>query len=255
MILLVQGQKGGVGKSTLSTNLAVHLVSKGKSAVLVDLDPTQGSAYLWNQVRHDCIAEGAALPEVVCVNLSGKHVKKSLIDLEEKYGNVIVDTSGRDSSSTRSALLAADVTVCPVVPSLFDVGAAENTAAIVSELKTVNSELIAYALISRRSSHPKDNDALETVKILKGLGEDGKPLKEYGDDGKPLRDEGGKYVLAENPFATLTLLKTQIKDRSVWRKATGEGKSILEMPKSKSRQAVAEFLAFTKEIKLVESAT
>lgn len=43
-IITVSGAKGGVGKTTLATNLAVALVRSGQSAVLVDADDTFGDA-------------------------------------------------------------------------------------------------------------------------------------------------------------------------------------------------------------------
>ena len=41
MIILIGSQKGGVGKSTLSTNLSALLASTGKDVVLVDADETR----------------------------------------------------------------------------------------------------------------------------------------------------------------------------------------------------------------------
>ena len=36
MIILIGSKKGGVGKSTLATNIAAFLITKGKDVVLVD---------------------------------------------------------------------------------------------------------------------------------------------------------------------------------------------------------------------------
>ena len=48
--VLVASSKGGVGKTTLSTNLAAHFALDGKRTVLVDAD-RQGSAHHWASKR------------------------------------------------------------------------------------------------------------------------------------------------------------------------------------------------------------
>ena len=48
--VLVASSKGGVGKTTLSTNLAAHFARDGKNTVLVDAD-RQGSSRHWAEKR------------------------------------------------------------------------------------------------------------------------------------------------------------------------------------------------------------
>lgn len=50
-------QKGGSGKSTICTNLAVHAEEKGETVPIVDLDP-QSSATLWHAQRGTNKAHG-----------------------------------------------------------------------------------------------------------------------------------------------------------------------------------------------------
>ena len=57
--VLVASSKGGVGKTTLSTNLAAHFAVDGKRTVLVDAD-RQGSSRHWAQKRAHM--ESAVLP-------------------------------------------------------------------------------------------------------------------------------------------------------------------------------------------------
>jgi chromosome partitioning protein len=49
IIAIAQG-KGGVGKTTLATSLAVAAEVQGERVLLLDLDP-QGSSLLWSQTR------------------------------------------------------------------------------------------------------------------------------------------------------------------------------------------------------------
>ncbi len=53
MILLIGGEKGGTGKTTIAVNLAAIRAQQGRDVLLVDTDQ-QGSASYWTQVRY-CI--------------------------------------------------------------------------------------------------------------------------------------------------------------------------------------------------------
>ena len=70
MILLIGGEKGGTGKTTVATNLAALRAAAGHDVLLVDTD-RQGSAAAWCQLR----AEHPQLPQVACVQLFGKTVQ------------------------------------------------------------------------------------------------------------------------------------------------------------------------------------
>ena len=64
MILLLGGEKGGTGKSTLATNLAAWLAVQGRDVILVDTD-VQRTAANWvdrrNQIgRASCRERGTA---------------------------------------------------------------------------------------------------------------------------------------------------------------------------------------------------
>ena len=50
MIIVLGGKKGGTGKSTIATNLAVSISNKDKSVLLIDADP-QETSYEWYQAR------------------------------------------------------------------------------------------------------------------------------------------------------------------------------------------------------------
>ena len=69
--LAIISQKGGVGKTTIATALAVAAEAEGKSVAVFDLDP-QASASFWKDTR------GAATPSVVALPASRlQHVLKA----------------------------------------------------------------------------------------------------------------------------------------------------------------------------------
>ena len=52
MIVLIGGEKGGTGKTTIATNLAALRAMAGRDVLLVDTDP-QGSASYWTTSRDE----------------------------------------------------------------------------------------------------------------------------------------------------------------------------------------------------------
>ena len=160
MILVVGGIKGGSGKTTIATNLAV-LRAMQKKVLLVDADE-QKSAWDWSQQR-DCLMGEGLEDSFVTVCMSGKTIYSNLMKLEEDYDDIIVDTGGRDTTSQRSALCIADVLILPFKPSSIDVWTISPIRSILSEC--VNSKLKVYAIISQADPNGKDNQ--EAMEVLK----------------------------------------------------------------------------------------
>ncbi len=104
MILLLGGEKGGTGKSTMATNLAAAHLINGKDVILVDADK-QASSSDWAALRD----ENEITPRVPCVQKLGKKLHVEIQDLEKRYETVIVDYGGRDSIEMRSAMLVAHI--------------------------------------------------------------------------------------------------------------------------------------------------
>ena len=126
MILLLGGEKGGTGKTTIATNLAALRAAAGYDVLLIDTD-RQGTAAAWCQVR----AEDPRLPRIACVQLFGKNVQTGLRDLAGRYREVIIDAGGRDAVELRSALVGADCVYIPIQPSQYDVWTLEHMQELV----------------------------------------------------------------------------------------------------------------------------
>lgn len=160
MIIVIGGIKGGSGKSTLATNLTVIRALEGKRVLLVDADE-QRSASDWAEHRESL---GITTPWTT-VSLIGAGVRAQLLKMANDYDDIIVDTGGRDTTSQRSALTVADVFLAPFQPRSLDVWTAGKVVSLISEIKSVNPKLKAYAVINRADPQGVDNqDAAEILK-------------------------------------------------------------------------------------------
>ena len=163
MITLLGGQKGGSGKSTIATNLAAALASQGKDVLLVDGNAAQGTASNWAARR-----EETDLKPISCIEKSG-NLYKSLLDLNSRYDEVIVDTGGQDSKELRTAMLAADLLITTIRPSQADAETLLFVADLVEQAKEINPELRAKILITNAPSHPAVKLVEETKALIKDL--------------------------------------------------------------------------------------
>ena len=164
MILLIGGEKGGTGKTTVATNLAALRAAAGSDVLLVDTD-RQGSAAAWCQLR----AEDPQLPRVSCVQLFGKTVQSGIRDLAARYAEVIIDAGGRDAVELRSALVVATCVYIPIQPSQYDVWTLEHMQELVVAAQGFNPALTAFVLLTRTSTHPFVADAADARMSLDGL--------------------------------------------------------------------------------------
>ncbi|WP_137922019.1 ParA family protein [Hydrogenophaga sp. 2FB] len=120
-VVLVANPKGGVGKSTLSTNVAGYFARKGRSVMLGDADRQQSSA-LWLKLRP---------PEARPIQTWD--VSEDLIARPPKdVTHVVLDTpAGMHGTRLKEVLKVADKVLVPLQPSIFDIYA---TRAFIDEL-------------------------------------------------------------------------------------------------------------------------
>lgn len=166
MIIVVGGIKGGSGKTTVATNLAVMRSAKGKDVLLVDSDDQETSTD-FTILRNERLEDGAGYTGI---KLTGAAVRTETQRLSKKYSDIIIDTGGRDTTSQRAALTVADVLLVPFVPRSFDVWTLEKVAGLVAEMRTANPKLQAYTFINRADPRGQDNDdAAEALKEVEEL--------------------------------------------------------------------------------------
>ena len=158
MIVTVGGIKGGSGKTTVATNLAV-IRSKVKDLLLIDADD-QETASDFTILRNSDLESGAGYTSI---RLSGSAVRTETKRLKDKYEDILIDTGGRDTASQRAALSVADVLLVPFVPRSFDVWTLEKVSELVGEMRTANPQLRAYAFINRADPAGRDNSEAASI--------------------------------------------------------------------------------------------
>lgn len=161
MIVVVGGIKGGSGKTTVATHLAILCAQAGWDVVLIDADD-QETATDFTILRHARRAEGAGYTSI---QLTGPAVRTETQRLAAKYDHLIIDTGGRDTTSQRAALTVADILLVPCLPRSFDVWTLEKAASLIEEMRLVNPALRAYAFLNR--TDPRGQDNLEATAVLR----------------------------------------------------------------------------------------
>ena len=209
MIVLIGGEKGGTGKSTIATNLAaIHAIS-GKDVILLDADQ-QASSAAWAASRD----ENELTPRVPCVQKLGKTLHLEIRELQKRYETVIVDSGGRDSIELRSAMLVADRFFSPIKPSQIDAWTLDNLDSIITQAQLINPNLVPYMLINQANPNPR--------------------LSEVQD----MRD----FIL---DFENLRLAESVIRDRIIFRRVAQDGRAVIEM---KDKKAISEMELLYKEV-------
>ncbi|EJF84982.1 ParA family partition ATPase [Bartonella rattimassiliensis] len=142
MIIGLLNQKGGVGKTTLSVNLAASFARTGARILLIDVDP-QGSALDWAAAREDA-------PLFSVIGLPRATVHKEVTQLGRSYDHIIIDGPPRVTDLARSALMASDLVVIPVLPSPYDIWAADGIVKLIDEARVYKENLKSVFVINRK---------------------------------------------------------------------------------------------------------
>jgi len=153
MIYTTGGIKGGCGKSTIATNLAVYLANNGRDVLLVDADDQQTATDFTN-IRTEVQGE----PGYTAIQLYEMAVFSQVQKLKDKYDDIVIDTGGRDTKSQRAALLASDVYLVPFLPRSFDLWTLSEIEELLEEIRTQNQELKAYCFLNKADFTGSYND-------------------------------------------------------------------------------------------------
>ena len=172
MIIIVGCNKGGAGKTTTATNLAVGLAAKGNDVCLVDADP-QRSAARWHQDRE----EAGHNPAITLVE-KRDNISQTLRAMDEKFDYVIVDVAGRNSREMITGAAVAQVIVAPHQASQLDLDTLAELQQQTVRIRDLNPDLKVFIYHAMASTNPsvKETERREFLEYV-GQFEEFQPLE------------------------------------------------------------------------------
>jgi chromosome partitioning protein len=214
MVISVTNLKGGVGKTTVSVNVAVGLALKNYSVCLVDSDREQRSATEWRDNRT------VGNPQITVVSVSEKQFTSEIKALRDKFDIVLIDGVPQLSELAQYTIGVSDLVIIPITPSLIDYRGFETFFRKYKEIKTMKEEMggrvKGAVLINRVQRNRLVNEIPDAV-------------QSYG----------------------ITLFKNRLVDRLAYKDTFTEGLSVLEYKdekaKEETRQLIEEIIELMNE--------
>ena len=137
-VISTLNQKGGVGKTTISANLASYLQNDGYSVLLIDTD-AQGSLRDWTTATED---------ETVSVkSIQKSDIKTEVPKLKDKFDFLILDGRPEASREMGTVIRLSDIVLIPVQASALDIWSTEIIADAIEARQEVTDGLPAARFI------------------------------------------------------------------------------------------------------------
>jgi chromosome partitioning protein len=141
MIFSFLNQKGGVGKTTLSVNVAACLAGQGAKVLLIDADK-QGSATTWASLREDAAFQVVSMPR--------ENLARDALKLAADYAFTVIDGPPHAEGIARACIVASDFVALPIEPSGLSTWASDLTVRQIREAQDFKEALKCGFVVSRK---------------------------------------------------------------------------------------------------------
>lgn len=211
MKYLFGGEKGGAGKTTAALNFVTYLSLKGRDVLILDGDP-QLTISKWHYIRSQNESDA---PSITCVQKTGD-LRETILSLEDKYDDMIIDTGGRDSDELRSGLVAADAVYSPIRASQFDIWTLADMIKLIKQAQIYNPDLEANLFIALCPTNPMIKEREDAIELLS----------------------------SDEKYSIFNVMEHVLSERKAYRDSAKDGTSVIEG----NSKASNEFKLFAQEI-------
>jgi len=209
--------KGGVGKSTITQNLAVCLAHMGYKVVIVDTDTNQNSLSWYGPREKD-------LPDLTVIGVTDSQaLSKTIENLHKDYDIVLIDGTPNLSQMVTRIILSSDLLLIPVRPGAQDFRTMQEFINRYNEAKEFRGEIPAFFILNEFSAQKKVHEGISQM--------------------------------IESSF-DIELLETKINSRVAYTEASISGKGVYEYSDTKAKNEMVrltkEVLSKAKDLQLME---